>query len=70
MMHEVTITEAEYNNLKASHQMLGAVGCYLEDFCNDEETVLVGVMRLLAQYHRMKSDEMYDKLEKLEVGEE
>ena len=69
-MNEVTITEAEYTNLKASHQMLGAVGCYLEDFCNDEETVLVGVMRLLAQYHRMKSDELYEKLEKLEVGEE
>ena len=69
-MNEITITEAEYNNLKDSHQMLGAVGCYLADFCNDEETVLVGVMRLLAQYHRMKSDELYEKLEKLEVGEE
>jgi len=60
------ISEAEYKELKDCRQMLGVVGTYLEDFCNDEETVLQGLLRLLAEYYTMKSNEMYEKLDSLQ----
>lgn len=59
------ITEAEYNELKASSQMLGIIGTYIEDFCNGEETTLEGVLRLLAKYYALQSDDMYNALDKL-----
>lgn len=57
------ITEAEYNELKACHQMLGQIGSYVEDFCNEEDTTLTGVIRLLAQYHSLQADKLYARLD-------
>jgi len=59
------ITEAEYNELKECSQMLGVIGSYVESWCNEEDTTLQGVMRLLAEYHTMKSNELYEKLDAL-----
>jgi hypothetical protein len=53
------ISEQEYKELKSHSQMLGVIGTYVEDFCKEDDTVLQGVLRLLADYYDMRSEEMY-----------
>lgn len=45
--------------------MLGIISCYVEDYCDEEDTTLMGVIRLLSEYHQIKSDLLYQKLEDL-----
>ena len=59
------ISEEEYKELKSCHQMLGIIGTYVEDFCGEDDTTLEGVMRLLAKYHSMISEDLYNKIDKL-----
>lgn len=59
------ITEQEYHSLKECHKMLGIISCYVEDYCDEEDTTLMGVIRLLSEYHQIKSDLLYQKLEDL-----
>jgi hypothetical protein len=59
------ISEAEYNELKACHLMLGQISIYVEDFCKEEDTTLMGVIKLLAEYHSLKSDLLYEAFDKL-----
>ena len=65
MSSKVTIDEAELKDLRDYKIMLSQINCYIEDFCNEEETTLMGVIRLLAEYHQLKSDNLYGKLEHL-----
>jgi hypothetical protein len=60
------ISEQEYKKLKSESQMLGIIGTYVEDFCKDEDTVLKGVLRLLADYYAMRSDEMYHAIDRMD----
>jgi hypothetical protein len=64
------ITNEEYQHLKDCHQMLGMISCYVEDFCREEDTTLIGVVRLLAEYHQLKSDSLYERLEELKKQSE
>lgn len=59
------LTDEQFDNLKSHSQMLGVIGAYVEEFCEAEETVLVGVLRLLAEYHSMKATLTYNEIEKL-----
>jgi hypothetical protein len=59
------LTNEQYEELQAQSRMLGAISCYVEDFCRDEDTTLIGVVRLLAEYHELQSDCLYTKLEEL-----
>ncbi len=59
------ISEQEYKELKSHSQMLGIIGTYVEDFSKEDDTVLQGVLRLLADYYAMRSEEIYSKLEKI-----
>jgi len=52
------ISEQEYKELKSHSQMLGMIGAYVEEFCNEEDTVLTGVKRLLADYYVLKGENM------------
>jgi len=52
------ITEQEYKELKSHSQMLGMIGTYVEEFCNEEDTALTGVKRLLADYYVLKGENM------------
>jgi hypothetical protein len=52
------ISEQEYKELKSQSQMLGVIGTYVEEFCNEEDTVLTGVKRLLADYYVLKGENM------------
>ena len=45
--------------------MLGIISCYVEEFCNEEDSTLIGVIRILAEYHQLKSDNLFEKLEEL-----
>ena len=65
MSSKVTIDEAELKDLRDYKIMLSQINCYIEEFCNEEETTLMGVIRLLAEYHQLKSDNLYGKLEHL-----
>jgi hypothetical protein len=60
------LTDEQFDELKSHSQMLGVIGMYVEDFCSEEDTVLVGVLRLLAKYHSMKAAEIYVELDKLD----
>ena len=53
------LTDEQFDELTSHSRMLGQIGMYVEDFCNEEDTVLKGVLRLLAAYHSMKSSELY-----------
>jgi len=53
------LTDEQFEELTSHSRMLGMIGMYVEDFCNEEDTVLKGVLRLLAAYHAMKSSELY-----------
>jgi hypothetical protein len=57
------ITKEEYSELKSHSLMLGQIGCYIENFCNEEDTALDGVIRLLAEYYSIKSLSLYEKLD-------
>jgi hypothetical protein len=59
------ITEAEYKELINCMSMLNQISAYVEDFCEEEDTTLMGVIRLLAEYHYLKSDELYLRLNNL-----
>ena len=59
------ITEAEYTELRESFLMLSQISSYVEDFCEEDDTTLMGVLALLAEYHYMKSDDMYHRLDNL-----
>jgi hypothetical protein len=53
----ITISKEEYKRLQSHADMLGVIGAYVEDFCEDEEdTVLQAVIRLLAKYHESMAD--------------
>ena len=45
--------------------MLSQISGYVEDFCKKEEdTTLVAVLRLLAEYHNLLSEYHYNALER------
>ena len=56
------ISEKEYNELKSHSQMLGMIGMYVEDFCEEEDITLVGVQRLLVEYHELKAELLWKEI--------
>lgn len=61
----MNISEQEYNELKSHSHMLGVIGMHVESFCDEHDTTEIGVLKLLAEYHTIKADEMYARIEKL-----
>ena len=61
----ITIPDKEYKELLEHSRMLGRIGAYVEDFCKEEDTTLMGVVRILAEYHELKADYNWKALEKL-----
>lgn len=57
------LTDEQFDELKSHSQMLGVIGMYVEDFCEENDTTLVGVMRLLAEYHSMKTIQLYNDID-------
>jgi len=57
------LTDEQFNELKSHSQMLGVIGMYVEDFCEENDTTLVGVMRFLAEYHSMKTIQLYNAID-------
>ena len=58
------LTDEQYEDLKSHSLMLGRVGAYVEGFCkNEEDTVLVAVLRLLSEYHSLKAESLFRSLE-------
>jgi len=57
-----SIDVAQLEEYKRSSIMLSQISAYVEDFCNEEDTTLIGVVRLLAEYHQLKADNLYKKL--------
>ena len=57
------LTDEQFNELKSHSQMLGVIGMYVEDFCEENDTTLVGVMRLLAEYHSMMTIQLYNDID-------
>ena len=52
------ISEKEYKELKSHSQMLGIIGSYVEEFCDEEDTTLTGVMKLLADYYALRGENL------------
>ena len=54
--------------LKKHSQMLGRIASCVEDFAESEEdTTLICVLRLLARYHQMEADAMWDAIREEEA---
>jgi predicted glycosyltransferase involved in capsule biosynthesis len=49
--------------------MLSQIAGYVENFCGEEDTTLMGVIKLLAEYHQLKANHLYDRLSSLEDEE-
>lgn len=47
----VTISENEIAMLRERSLTLGIIAGYVEEFREEDETILMGVVRLLARYH-------------------
>lgn len=61
------ISEEDYQSLTSCANMLGRIGSHVEEFIrDDEDTVEVGVLRLLSQYYFMKSDEAHELMLKVQ----
>lgn len=62
----IEITQQEYDELKSHSGMLGRIGSHLEDFCkNEQDTVEVAVLRLLAEYYFFRSQEANEMMDKV-----
>lgn len=49
--------------LKEDSQMLSRIAAYVEDFAeSDEDTTIMCVLRLLAKYHQLEADCMWDAI--------
>lgn len=49
--------------LKEHSQMLSRIASYVEDFAgSDEDTTSICVLRLLAKYHQLEADCMWDAI--------
>lgn len=61
------MTQEEIEQLKADSHMLGRIAAFTEDFCeSDEDTTLICVLRLLARYHSMEAESLWDVIRKEE----
>ena len=57
----------DIEELKRQSRMLGRIAAHLEDFVeHDEDTTLICVLRLLARYHQMEADSLWDLIRKEE----
>ena len=62
------LTDEQFKELQYQSQMLGRIGSYVEGFCEDEEdTTEVAVLRLLSEYHFLKSDEIHSLIAKAQT---
>jgi hypothetical protein len=51
------IAQERLEELESHSTMLGLIGMYVEDFCEEEDdTTLVAVLRLLAKYHSIEAE--------------
>jgi hypothetical protein len=61
----IPMTDA-VETLKRHSQMLGRIGAWVSDFCEDDEaTVEEAVIELLARYRALESEEAYRRLDEI-----
>ena len=59
------LTDEQFEQLRSNSQMLGRIGSYVEEFLkDDEDTVEVGVLRIMAEYFSLRSDATYEALKR------
>ena len=53
----------DIEQLKEHSRMLSRIAAYVEDFAeSDDDTTIICVLRLLARYHQMEADCMWDAI--------
>ena len=53
----------DIEQLKENSRMLSRIAAYVEDFAeSDEDTTIICVLRLLAKYHQMEADYIWDAI--------
>lgn len=53
----------DIEQLKENSRMLSRIAAYVEDFAeSDEDTTVICVLRLLARYHQMEADCIWDAI--------
>ncbi|CAB4163595.1 hypothetical protein UFOVP811_42 [uncultured Caudovirales phage] len=58
----------DIERLKSDSRMLSRIAAYVEDFAeSDEDTTIICVMRLLARYHQMEADCIWDAIREEEA---
>jgi hypothetical protein len=66
----VTLTRKEFERYEKNTAMLNSVALAVEDFCRGEDTVLIGILRVIKEYHFLKSKEAAEWLEEEEKNNE
>lgn len=57
----------DIEELKRQSRMLSRIAAHVEDFVeNDDDTTFICVLRLLARYHQMEADSLWDLIRKEE----
>lgn len=58
MSSKIEITSARYEQLEKNSRMLGQIAEAVSDFCDEEDSTLAGVLKVLSLYHQMKANEL------------
>ena len=60
------MTTEQIEELKRHSQMLGRIGAWVADFCEDDEaTVEEAVINLVARYRSLEADYAHDRLDQI-----
>jgi hypothetical protein len=61
-MKKVTIDEDQLKHLEESHNMLLQIKSRVLSFCKENDTTLMGVLRLLVAYHDLKTNNLLKEI--------
>ncbi len=62
-MKKITIDEDNLERLEENSKMLLQIRSFIYNFCAEDDTTVMGVLRLLAEYHDLKSEHYWSHLE-------
>jgi hypothetical protein len=60
--------QKQFNEYRSHSHMLGRIACHVSDFCGENDTTEIGVLRLLASYYELKAFQIHEDIESRKVN--
>lgn len=60
--------DPEHDRLQRHSDMLGRIGCAVSEFCDEDDTTEIGVLKLLAEYRSLQANEAWAKVTEVRNG--